>query len=105
MRLYQLIHFKEPVIAGSDGDGDDDDDDGDADGGHDVKEHGRTRRNTCVCWGLAKGLYENKSKEKQQKYKENHGARSYFFLSKFSGLSVSNWTLILLDKVHFIPSY
>lgn len=42
MRLYQLIHFKEPVIAGSDGDGDDDDDDGDADGGHDVKEHGRT---------------------------------------------------------------
>lgn len=49
MRLYQLIHFKEPVIAGSDGDGDDDDDDGDADGGHDVKEHGRTRRNTCVC--------------------------------------------------------
>lgn len=96
MKSYWRIHFKRPIIGGGD---DDDTDD-------DIKEHERNKKKSPRHEIVAaqRTVPELKQREAAETQGESQSLGTSF-RRKSLGLLVSNWTLILLDEVPFIPSY
>lgn len=96
MKSYWRILFKRPIIGGGD---DDDTDD-------DIKEHERNKKKSPRHEIVAaqRTVPELKQREAAETQGESQSLGTSF-RRKSLGLLVSNWTLILLDEVPFIPSY